>query len=105
MGVPYLTHIVLLYTISGYVWLSRKPAKYGSGLMIHKSANQDSPVSNGLFPILVIDVWEHAYYLQHQHRRQDYVAKWWEVVDWANVDALDAWWQTVYPEETERDEL
>ena len=63
---------------SGWAWLVKK----GSGLVVVSTANQDSPLSDGLTPILGIDVWEHAYYLNYQNRRPDYVAAWWNVVNW-----------------------
>jgi len=63
---------------SGWAWLVKK----GSGLGVVSSANQDSPLSDGVTPILGIDVWEHAYYLNYQNRRPDYVAAWWNVVNW-----------------------
>ena len=66
---------------SGWAWLVKK----GSGLAVVSTANQDSPLSDGLTPILGIDVWEHAYYLNYQNRRPDYVAAWWNVVNWDAV--------------------
>ena len=63
---------------SGWAWLVKK----GSGLAVVSTANQDSPLSDGLTPILGIDVWEHAYYLNYQNRRADYVTAWWNVVNW-----------------------
>jgi len=66
---------------SGWAWLSRK----GSKLVVHSTANQDSPISDGAVPIVGIDVWEHAYYLKHQNRRADYVDAFWKVVDWAQA--------------------
>lgn len=66
---------------SGWAWLVRK----GSGLAVVSTANQDSPLSEGMTPILGIDVWEHAYYLNYQNRRPDYVSAWWNVVNWEAV--------------------
>ncbi len=63
---------------SGWAWLVKK----GSGLAVVSTANQDNPISEGMTPILGIDVWEHAYYLLYQNRRPDYVAAWWNVVNW-----------------------
>lgn len=63
---------------SGWAWLVKK----GSGLAVVSTANQDSPLSDGLIPVLGIDVWEHAYYLNYQNRRADYVTAWWNVVNW-----------------------
>jgi Fe-Mn family superoxide dismutase len=68
---------------SGWAWLVKK----GSGLAVVSTANQDSPVSDGLAPILTIDVWEHAYYLNYQNRRADYVSAFWNVVNWDAVAA------------------
>lgn len=66
---------------SGWAWLVKK----GSGLAIVSTANQDTPLSEGATPVLGIDVWEHAYYLNYQNRRADYVAAWWNVVNWDAV--------------------
>lgn len=68
---------------SGYAWLSAKP---DGSLLIHSTANQDSPLEEGLFPLLVVDVWEHAYYLNYQNQRPEYLSKWWGLVDWDAVD-------------------
>ncbi len=67
---------------SGWAWLC-----VGSDgkLMVTSTANQDNPVSEGLIPILGLDVWEHAYYLKYQNRRPDYINEWWNVVDWDRV--------------------
>jgi Fe-Mn family superoxide dismutase len=63
---------------SGWAWL----VKDGGDLKIVPTANQDSPLSDGKIPLLGIDVWEHAYYLKYQNRRPDYVAAWFNVVNW-----------------------
>lgn len=69
---------------SGWAWLS---AKSDGSLVIHSTANQDSPLSEGLTPIIGLDVWEHAYYLHYQNRRADYIAAFWNVVDWSQASA------------------
>jgi Fe-Mn family superoxide dismutase len=66
---------------SGWAWLLAE----GSSLSIESTPNQDSPIMDGKRPILGIDVWEHAYYLKYQNRRPDYVAAWWNVVNWEDV--------------------
>jgi Fe-Mn family superoxide dismutase len=63
---------------SGWAWL----VKAGDGVEITSTANQDSPLSLGQTPIIGVDVWEHAYYLKYQNKRPDYVAAWWNVVNW-----------------------
>jgi len=68
---------------SGWAWLVKK----GNGLSVVSTANQDNPLSEGLTPIMGIDVWEHAYYLNYQNRRADYVNAWWNVVNWDAVAA------------------
>jgi superoxide dismutase, Fe-Mn family len=67
---------------SGWTWLVRDA---GGGLSVMSTPNQDSPLSEGKTPILGIDVWEHAYYLNYQNRRPDYLAAWWNVVNWDEV--------------------
>jgi superoxide dismutase, Fe-Mn family len=61
--------------------------KSGDKIEVTSSPNQDSPIMEGKFPVLGVDVWEHAYYLKYQNRRPDYLAAWWSVVDWAAVEA------------------
>ena len=68
---------------SGWSWLVWD----GTGLAVKSTPNQDSPVMDGDTPLLGIDVWEHAYYLNYQNRRPDYLAAWWNIVDWAAVAA------------------
>ena len=67
---------------SGWAWL----VKAGGKLDIYSTANQDSPVMEGKYPVMGIDVWEHAYYLKYQNRRPDYLAAWWNTVNWAEVE-------------------
>ena len=67
---------------SGWGWLSLDKA---GQLLIHSTANQDSPLSEGLTPLLTCDIWEHAYYLKYQNRRADYVTAWWNLVNWEKV--------------------
>jgi Fe-Mn family superoxide dismutase len=63
---------------SGWAWLVWQEGKLG----IESSPNQDSPLSAGKQPLLGLDVWEHAYYLKYQNKRADYIAAWWNVVNW-----------------------
>lgn len=67
---------------SGWAWLS---AKADGKLVVHSTANQDSPLSDGLTPVIGLDVWEHAYYLHYQNRRADYVAAFWHVLNWTQA--------------------
>ena len=67
---------------SGWAWL----VVHNRKLDIYSTANQDSPVMEGKYPVMGIDVWEHAYYLKYQNRRNEYVGAWWNVVNWAEIE-------------------
>jgi Fe-Mn family superoxide dismutase len=69
---------------SGWVWLVEKDGK----LSIISTANQDTPLLDGSRALLALDLWEHAYYLKYQNRRADYIAGWWNVVNWPYVATL-----------------
>jgi Fe-Mn family superoxide dismutase len=77
------TNAALTQFGSGWAWLA-----VGSGgkLEVTKTANQDSPLSSGSTPLLGVDVWEHAYYLNYQNRRPDYVAAFFNVINWSAVN-------------------
>ena len=66
---------------SGWAWLVKK----GSRLIVLSTPNQDNPMSDGMTPLLTLDVWEHAYYLKYQNRRAEYVTNWWNVINWPEV--------------------
>jgi len=67
---------------SGWAWLS---IDGNNNLTVSSTANQDNPISEGLSPILGLDVWEHAYYLNYQNLRPDYISAWWNIVNWDKV--------------------
>ena len=67
---------------SGYAWL----VSNGDKLEIMTTKDQDSPLSIGKKPLLVIDLWEHSYYLKFQNRRNEYVGAWWNLVNWEMVE-------------------
>jgi len=68
---------------SGWVWLARTPR---GKFEILPLPDEENPLMHGLHAVLVLDVWEHAYYLQYQHRRPDYIDAWWNVVNWDEVN-------------------
>lgn len=68
---------------SGWAWLCKKS---DGSLVVTSTPNQDSPFSEGLLPLMGVDVWEHAYYLNYQNRRGDYIAAFWNVVNWEEVE-------------------
>jgi Fe-Mn family superoxide dismutase len=68
---------------SGWAWLTRDA---DGKLEVISTANQDSPISEGKAVLLGLDVWEHAYYLNYQNRRPEYINAWWNVVNWAEVE-------------------
>jgi Fe-Mn family superoxide dismutase len=83
-----LTEAAIRQFGSGWAWLIVKP---DGALAVSATANQDNPLMDVVeprgTPILAVDVWEHAYYLQYQNRRADYLAQWWSVVNWNEVNA------------------
>jgi Fe-Mn family superoxide dismutase len=67
---------------SGWAWLA---LDHSGKLQVVSTANQDNPISDGLYPVFGNDVWEHAYYLKYQNRRPDYLKAWWSVVNWNEI--------------------
>ena len=68
---------------SGWAWLSKKQ---DGSLVIHSTPNQDTPLAEGMVPVIGVDVWEHAYYLKYQNRRAEYLQNWWSVVNWGEAE-------------------
>ena len=69
---------------SGWAWLVVNKGK----LEVYSTANQDSPIMENKIPILGVDVWEHAYYLKYQNKRGDYLANWWNIVNWKKINEI-----------------
>lgn len=78
-----LTNAALTRFGSGWAWLSLDKNKK---LLVESTPNQDNPLMHGNLPVMGVDVWEHAYYLLYQNRRPDYVAAWWNVLDWNVIE-------------------
>lgn len=76
---------------SGNLWISVDP-NLPTFVTINTFYNQDTPFSHGLFPILLVDVWEHAYYLKHQNKRLPYLDSWWKLIDWNAIEVLIQKW-------------
>lgn len=70
---------------SGWAWLS---VNFDKKLVITSTANQDTELGQGLYPILALDVWEHAYYIKYRNKRPEYIVAWWNVVNWQHVEKL-----------------
>jgi superoxide dismutase, Fe-Mn family len=68
---------------SGWAWLSKKQ---DGSLTIHSTPNQDTPLAEGMIPVIGVDVWEHAYYLKYQNRRAEYLTNWWNLVNWEEAE-------------------
>lgn len=68
---------------SGWAWLSKRN---DGSLVIHSTPNQDTPLAEGMFPVIGVDVWEHAYYLKYQNRRAEYLTNWWNLVNWEEAE-------------------
>ncbi len=77
------TQAAATHFASGWAWLSTDSE---GNLKIHTTKNQDSPLSEGLTPLLPLDVWEHAYYIKFQNRRPEFIESWWKVVSWHEVE-------------------
>jgi len=70
---------------SGWVWLARTQPDDGGSLQVYTTSGHDNPLMRGHWPVMVNDVWEHAYYLKYENRRVDYLNAWWSVVNWEEI--------------------
>jgi Fe-Mn family superoxide dismutase len=77
------------YFGSGWVWLVRSQLN-GGGLKIICTADHENPMRQGLYPIMLNDLWEHAYYLKYENRRTEYLERWWSITNWGEVARLFA---------------
>ena len=77
------SEVALKHFGSGWAWLVLTPKKE---LKVYSLPNQDSPLMNGDLPIMGLDIWEHAYYLKYQNRRNEYIQAWWNVVNWEKIE-------------------
>lgn len=77
------TQAAATHFASGWAWLSTDSE---GNLKVHTTKNQDSPLSEGLTPLLPLDVWEHAYYIKFQNRRPEFIESWWKVINWKEVE-------------------
>ncbi|GIW67448.1 MAG: superoxide dismutase [Mn] [Candidatus Parcubacteria bacterium] len=77
------SEIALKHFGSGWAWLVVTPDKK---LKVYSLPNQDNPLMNGDLPIMGLDVWEHAYYLKYQNRRNEYIQNWWNVINWGKIE-------------------
>ena len=63
-------------------------------MKIVKTSGEETPFAQGYLPLLVLDMWEHAYYQMHVWKREQYIANWWKLIDWDNVDEMEEFWRT-----------
>lgn len=83
--IPQFTDAATKLFGSGWTWLTLSQVE---GLQIITTPNQDSPLAQGLTPLLTLDLWEHSYYLKYQNRRPEYIAAFWHIVNWRQIDSL-----------------
>jgi len=86
------TNKSLAFFGSGYTWLVRQQSPTGK-IIMYNTFNQDTPLMDGHYPILCLDLWEHAYYVKHQYRRNKHIEDWWWIVDWDSVQELSDFWR------------
>ncbi len=89
-----MTEAALSVFGSGYAWLVMDPQK---NIMIMTTANQDTPIAGNLYPLLLVDVWEHAYYLKYYNVRADYVKSWFSIINWQEAAQRFAAYHEITP--------